>query len=447
MDRLFNPDTFFTIPDAELLFLLRDAFAPELERLKNAYSVSDPNIARPSTPSPSRILYGADYDEVNRTLVSVLSLRWLHNSQYDQFVEGQPEPVRLTRDSFAWMRQRAAEVPADCLQPLLTAVIINDLGKDPSLAVDYHSRTGEDVSALNHDAILLKACLQQGMVAAFDRLDSLQRAAVIRGLELGADFNYGQLAQTENAPACLNVLRRFSGSDHDRRAVALHFLEQLLDISGAAGHMDWTSARKLIEPIAQAYRVSHDVVTGILSGTLAPCSGYDLVLTRRADLLRHRGFRAFDLGNADDRAVLRLMCMGGVADRPTADLYEAVWASLDKPTRQGLVRSLNLPGSPAAPAVLPTYMPALLTQAADAANPSRTRREKERGLRSALLYLALVMTLPSPLDRHYQGAIVVERNVLDVLKNVVQNPAFREDPTILERAEVPRGTGVVFDET
>jgi hypothetical protein len=225
MVRLFNPDIFFTIPDAELLFLLREAFAHELERLKNAYSVSDPNIARPPTPSPSRILYGADYDEVNRTLVSVLALRWLHNSQYDRFVARQPESVRLTRESFSWMRQRAAEVPDNYLEALLTAVIINDLGEDPSLAVDYHSRTGEDVSALNHDAILLKACLQPGMVAALDRLAPLQRAGVMRGLELGADFNYGQLAQTENAPAYLSVLRRFSRSDHDRRAVAVHFLE------------------------------------------------------------------------------------------------------------------------------------------------------------------------------------------------------------------------------
>jgi hypothetical protein len=66
MDRPFNPDIFFTISDTEVLFLLREAFAHELERLKNAFSISDPNIARPSTPSPSRILYGADFDVFNR---------------------------------------------------------------------------------------------------------------------------------------------------------------------------------------------------------------------------------------------------------------------------------------------------------------------------------------------------------------------------------------------
>ncbi|KAK4118494.1 hypothetical protein N657DRAFT_675496 [Parathielavia appendiculata] len=111
------------------------------------------------------------------------------------------------RESFSWMRQRATGVPDDYLEALTTAVVINDLGKNPSLTVYYHLRRGEGVSALNHDAILLKACRQQGAV-------------------------------TENAPARLNVLRRFSESDYDRRAVALHFLEQQLDVSGAAGHMD-----------------------------------------------------------------------------------------------------------------------------------------------------------------------------------------------------------------
>ena len=439
MARLFDPATFFTISEKELLHLIRDKFAPELERLKRAYSVSDPTIIRPPEPSPSRILFGADHDEVDRTLVGVLALRWLHNEQYDVFVAGQPESVRLTRESFAWMREREAEAPDD-LDALVTALVINDLGKDKTLASDYYDRTGEDISALNHDAILLEAARKPGMIAALDRLDPRQRQEIVRGLELGADFNYGQLAQTENAPACLGVLCQFSGQN-DQRAVALHFLEQLLDIAGAAGHMDWTSARKPIEPIIQAYRISHDVVSGIISGTIDPCAGHQMVLTRRAELLCRRGFRNLRADIADERALLRLMCMGGVADQPTADLFDSAWNSLDSPTRQHLVRSLNAAGTQSKPAVQVTYAPALLTQAADANNTKRTWREKERHLHSALVYLARVMTLEAPLEPR---AIVVERNILDVLKNVVQSPTFRENPSILETTQVPRGTAIVF---
>ncbi|CDM28347.1 unnamed protein product [Penicillium roqueforti FM164] len=59
---------------------------------------------------------------------------------------------------------------------------------------------------------------------------------VLRAVELGATFNFGQLAQ---APACLSSLTRMKGHD---RSFRLRFVEQLLDIAGTARHLDWTYA-------------------------------------------------------------------------------------------------------------------------------------------------------------------------------------------------------------
>jgi len=306
MADIFQPSHFFNpeISDGEIISQLGGVFQQELDRLQRAYSIRDPSIEQPSkTPSPSRVLYGVEYDEVNRTLVSVLALRWLRNDDYDVFTAGQPKGALLTRESFRWLQQRALDAnvygDADSLAALVTALVINDLGKDPQLAIDYREATGHDIASLNHDAVLLRAC-EAGMVAALKRLPDPQlRAEVVRGLELGADFNYGQLAQAESAPACLAHLRGFR-SPADRHAVALHFVEQLLDIAGAAGHMDWTSARKLIEPIAKAYAVCHEVVQDILSrdGDGGDKDGdaeslgasYNVVLARRAEMLRDRGF-------------------------------------------------------------------------------------------------------------------------------------------------------------
>ena len=101
---MIHPDSFFTLSNKDVLLLIPDEFSEELERLKRAYSVRDLSFTAPSTPSPSQILFGQDFDEVNRTLVSVLALRWLANGQYEMFVKNQPQPVRLTRGSFDWMR-------------------------------------------------------------------------------------------------------------------------------------------------------------------------------------------------------------------------------------------------------------------------------------------------------------------------------------------------------
>src|SRR2546423_14271659 len=97
--------SFFTINDEDVLRQIRDDFSQELGRLQRAYSIRDPGATLPSTPSPSQVLYGTEYDEVNRTLVGVLALRWLHNGQYETFVGTQPGPVRLTRESFTWIRK------------------------------------------------------------------------------------------------------------------------------------------------------------------------------------------------------------------------------------------------------------------------------------------------------------------------------------------------------
>ena len=432
--QLLDLDSFFSASDEKVLLLIREDFTPELECLKRAYSHREGSSTPRSSPSPSQLLFDDEYDEVNRTLVSILALRWLHNRQYETFVGSQAHATRLSKASFEWLRalfNDDAMLDAQKLYALITSVVINDLGKDARLATTYQERTGIDISSLNHDAILLKA-VDAGLMPSLDRLAPPQKAAVVRGLRLGADFNFGQLAQAENAPACLSVLRDMR--DHDY-AFHLHFMEQLLDIGGAAGHLDWTCAKKLTEPILQAWRSAYDAATKVVAGSLSPRAGYDRILIYRALDLGAKGFRELDVDNPQERALMRLLCMGGVVNLETARLYDLTWDDIENPTKHVLVRALNLDGAPGEPAVQPTYMPALLTQAVDADGPG-TQNEKKRALQSTLRYLARVMTV----DDKWEGSVsVIERDVLDVLKEVVQSPQFRMDPTILESAVVPKG--------
>src|SRR5690554_1539272 len=133
-----------TISDTEFLHLVHDDFSPELERLKRAYSASSTGIPRPATPSPSHILYGEAFPEVNRTLVGVLALLWIHNGQYDAFVATQPDGVKLTRESFSWLGSFFASALAgpSGFYALLASMVINDLGKDPHLAQDCLAAMG-----------------------------------------------------------------------------------------------------------------------------------------------------------------------------------------------------------------------------------------------------------------------------------------------------------------
>ncbi|OIW22520.1 hypothetical protein CONLIGDRAFT_658239 [Coniochaeta ligniaria NRRL 30616] len=424
---------------ADMLPLIRDDFAPELERLKRAYSLRNGESCPPASPSPSQILFGQEYDEINRTLVGVLALKWLYTKQYETFVGSQAKSVRLSHSSFEWIHgffTKAITGPED-LYMLITSMVVNDLGKDSRLALDYQDRTGDDISSLNHDMILIKA-VKAGLVPCLNRLRKEVSEDIIRGMELGSEFNFGQLAQAENAPACLSSLLAMRGQE---KAFNFRFMEQLLDIAGAAGHVDWTCAKKLVQPIFDAYEAVYHAAMGIISGGLSLRGGYDLVLHRRAVFLRNRGMRQLDVESPDDRALARILCMGGVADLDTAELYEGVWSiMLSDSTRKALISSLNIDGSVDEPAIQPTYMPALMTQAVKIFEGNI--EAQERALASALRYLERLMTAT---DRPEGTVSVIERNVLDILKEVVQSTEFKADPTVLERADIPRGVAAKRD--
>ncbi|KAJ5211326.1 hypothetical protein N7491_011146 [Penicillium cf. griseofulvum] len=418
------PDSLFARSDEELIHLVYKEFPEEIDRLRRAYSIRDGPWTPPSTPSPSYTLYNEDYDEVNRTLVGVLALRWIHTGQCETFIGTQESASQLTRTSFDWIREFYTQLVRDSntLFTLITSIIINDLGKDPQLGSDCHAKIGVNFSTLNHDAILLVAC-KAGLVPSLNKLQDQDRDDVLRAIELGATFNFGQLAQAENAPACLSGLPRMKGHD---RSFQLRFMEQLLDIAGAAGHMDWTCAKKLIQPIFESYRNVYDVCEGVIVGSLTVRSGYDLILIRRAEFLRDKDVRLFHVEeNAEDRALMRLFCMGNVTTQEKALLYEDAWRALKDPVRDTLANALNLDGRRSEPAVQPTYIPALLGRIQDV-----------NALVCTLHYLSQVM---SATDIEDPSAVVIERSVYSVLKEFVQSDEFQEDPTILERIDVPDG--------
>ena len=356
--------------------------------------------------------------------MGILSLRWIHLGDYENFVRAQSPEVQLTRKSFLWIRQfyQQTIVGSDALYALITSIIINDLGKDPRLASDYQKVTGIDISNSNHDAILLKAC-DAGLIYSLEKLPSHYKADIVRAIELGATFNFGQLAQAENAPICLSGLLRMKDSP---RSFQLRFMEQLLDIAGAAGHMDWSCAKKLTQPIFESYRNVFDACQGVITGTLDLRGGYNLILIRRAVTLHNKGFRLMQVeASQNDRALTRLFCMGNVITLETAQLFEATWNSLDGPSRETMVTSLNMDGQRGEPVVQPTYMPAFLSRMKDG-----------RAVTFAFRYLCHLLTATDVED---PSAVVIERSLLGVLKRYVESGEFDQDPTILEKINIPKG--------
>lgn len=457
---------FYSIGDAACLNLVREAFPEELERLKNAYAIERESplkengiTGKQRSPTPSEILYGENFDEINRTLVGVLALRWIHNDDYETFTHCQPEHVRLQEDSFRWLQKLFDKHlhGSEDIFALVMSMVINDLGKDPNLEEDYYNRTRSDMrklSGMNHDMILLEAA-KVGMVPCLDRLQQQQRDDVMRGLELGSELNAGQLAQAENVPINLEGLLHMRGHEH---AFELKFMEQILDVAGASGHGDASCAKKLIEPVFQAFKVVYEVALEIIQADVQDGydkvlrDGYDKVLTKRGDMLQRKGFRRLTVHDDEQRALLRLLTMGRTSDAAQAELFTNAFNGLDLEDRRRLVEGLNIDGNEGERAVIPYYMPAMLSEVLENTK-DKSLLHRQDSLRSLMRYLGRVLqgeghhpgpqvnvlhVLPEDTEMQGPPGIVIERNVMKA-RETISSPAFMKDPSVLDKLDIPHG--------
>lgn len=424
---------FFEADDAKALKMISDAFVPELERLRNASTASEPGtgVGQGQDRSPSCRLFDKEYDEVNRTLVGILALKWIWNRDYEAFTSSQNKFVKLKPETF----ERLHKLFTDGLQEkadlfnLLTSTIINDLGKDPALAEDVSKITGLPAHAINHDMVIYEAA-KANIIPCIKRLDSKHKEELFLGLRLGSTLNGAQLAQAENVPGNLEGLLEMRGHRH---AFDLKFLELILDVAGAAGHLDARCAKMMIEPVAQAYLTTYEVALDIIEGRSSLREGYDTVLTRRADMLVEKGFRRMSAKDPQERALLRMFLMSRTADAEQADLFSKAYDALPISIRTRLVNGLNVDGYQDGKAILPYYMPAMFSEALENVAPEPLPAKIE-AMSSLMRFLTRVLDGTRPMPG--KEGKVVERNLM-FARATIRSQEFKEDPTVLDRLKIP----------
>ncbi|KAL4937776.1 hypothetical protein BDV06DRAFT_215635 [Aspergillus oleicola] len=425
---------FYPIPFDQLLHLIEKVYLAELERLKTAYPVSAPrNTSSPSHPqSPLHhhpaILYDTEYDEVNRTLTCIDLLRKIHNNDYAGFVGTEtPEARRLTERSFAKLRNlfQGSINSADDLSMLVTPIVINDLGKSPSLVSEFQqlARTQDNKVNSNHDLLLYSVIHDAPhLVPCIARVPSTHREILVRGLKLGATLSFGQVAQAECPAVSFAVLEwmrgnkstsRTASNENDNvdtmRAFQMGYLEQILDIAGALGHKDDTCAALLLEPTYQSYRAVYEVAINILPDCMEYQDRYTAILSRRMETL------ALDVQNPEHRAVMRLLCIWNTLVRST------VYDGLSSGMRAALVAGLGVDREDGRPAVQATYALAICS-AAIRGSQDNSLKEQRRALAAVFRYLARVHSAIETDDEaapQFRGILVLERDIRELALSTV----------------------------
>lgn len=429
--------------DMQNVQMFRAAFGPELEDLKNASPTVESSPTRmtrgslgQSQDSPSQLLYGAEYAEVNRTIVGMLALKWLVTNDYDSFTGQQAEPARLTPNSFQELRcffstglRNEADVYA-----LLVSTVVNDLGKDPELPKKVAKYAPKDADNPNHDLVAYIAA-RNGLLPLIDESkDTEYYGMLLQGLLFGSEVNIAQLAQAENVPGNLKFAKE-ELAGHEQ-TFALKFMELILDVAGAYGHIDSRSAKPMTEPVYQGYKASKQALLDIINGKCSVREGYDQVLSFRARLLTKEGYRSLRVEDPSERALLRLLTMGRTFTKDQAELFDGAFVGLAETCRQSLVDGLSVDGFDDGVAIVPYYSPALFSETIKNTTDS-PRERKIAALASLMRFLTRIYagTKPAPGTK----GRVVECSVAFV-QDVIKGEEFRQNPSILDDVEIPEAS-------
>ncbi|KAK2872036.1 hypothetical protein FQN49_002612 [Arthroderma sp. PD_2] len=431
--------TFATLSDIQVVQLFGLTFDWELNRLKHAKPTVETADNAPQGAldddglTPSRLLFGEDFVEVNRTIVGMLALKWLLAKDYDSFTRYQNPTRRLRLESFKKLHTvLIGGLPnAGDIYSLLVAIVVNDLGKDDSLEISLMEATGQIYD--NHDEVLLAAANAQ-LIPSINTLDPDLRSDLMLGLEIGSKLNLAQLAQAENVPASLQSIFSMRGKP---RAFFLKYMEVLLDIAGAGGHIDARSAGQMTEPVFQSYLAVYDALVETIGGRLSLQQAYDRVLSSRADILQDTGFRRLSTRIPNERSLLRLLTMGRVADRALADCFSKAFGDLPDSLRKSLIEGLSTDGLSVKPAVLPYYAPGLIAEGLRncADGPAYI---KLHAVGALMRFLARVYdeTASKPPACQSETAPDIIQVDLSFAHMIVASEQFKRDPTVLDSVPI-----------
>ena len=434
---------FWTMADVENVMMFAAAFGPELDDLKHASPTveSSPTYTTrgslgDSHYSPSQLLYGAEYTEVNRTIVGMLALKWLVANKYDSFTGQQAESAKLTPESFQELRRlflKGLRNEAD-VYALLVSTVVNDLGKDPMLPKKVAKYVPKYTHNPNHDLVAYIAA-KNGLLPLIDEVkDTEYHGMLLQGLLFGSEVNIAQLAQAENVPGNLKIVKE-ELAGHEQ-TFALKFMELILDVAGAYGHIDSRSAKPMTEPVYQGYKVSRQALLDIINGKCSVREGYDEVLSFRAQLLAKDSYRSLRVEDPSERALLRLLTMGRTFTKDQAELFEEAFAGLDGTRRQLLVYGLNVDGFEDGVAIVPYYSPALFSETLK--NTTDSPQETQIAALSSLMrFLTRIYagTKPTPGTK----GRVLECSVAFV-QDIIKGDEFRKDPSVLDDVDIPEAS-------
>ncbi|KAE8353707.1 hypothetical protein BDV28DRAFT_132576 [Aspergillus coremiiformis] len=409
---------FIEIPDDTALDLFKEAFGTELSHLRDASPTVESGASKPLQGSPSQRVFRRDFHEVNRTLTSMLAIKWVLAGDYATFTGGQKDN-KLEVGSFEKLQTFCRDrlpTPEE-IYALIVAMAIDDIGKDKALAKDL------GMVEKNHAEVLLEA-VRREKVPALETVTEQNKKDIIQSLEIGSKLDISQMVQGETVPRSLLVL---NDGRRLEKAFNIKAMVTFLDVGGAAAHCNPRGCVVMTQPVFRHYMKAIELLDSYRqeeSPDWTEC--YGKYLAYRHAILEGAGLVSLSAETLEGRALLRLLCMGRVETKARADQFLSAFTSLVPDTKQKLVNGLSVMGIGDGKAILPYYAPGILSEMLRGVPEDRIMEF----LRVFMRFLVKVYDGSQP-DRTKPDDL--EERDLAGFQELVKTADFKRDPEILVR--------------
>jgi hypothetical protein len=372
--------------------------------------------------SPSKQMFGEVHTEFDRTVVGILTLKWVLEGNYDQFTSVQKAELKLTRAAFEQLRQftRSNIKDPEDLDAMITYMVINDLGKVKSIVADLKTRF--KIEDPDHDVILLQALrLDPSISEAFLRLSESGKKKVLAGLE--SRFNLGQFIQGENVAGSLTFLKALDEDEFN-----FHLIHAIYDIAGAAGHVNPSGSVVMTESTYAGISLGLDKLSLLRKGA-SPKEVYLNFMAARAKQL------SLSVENPHWLVDIRLNLLFRSAGPQDTVLVREVFERLPPNARAILNQELSTLGTDDGYATLVYYAPALIANLRrvikDAGEPDSDRKALEKGL----ITLARIYQEARVILKKQKGDGVFTVNINSIAEAVGKTPKGKM-PDILDQHSI-----------
>eukprot|EP00928_Gymnodinium_smaydae_P025977 TRINITY_DN20535_c0_g1_i1.p1 TRINITY_DN20535_c0_g1~~TRINITY_DN20535_c0_g1_i1.p1 ORF type:complete len:1171 (+),score=113.28 TRINITY_DN20535_c0_g1_i1:449-3514(+) len=287
----------------------------------------------------------------DRTICSILCMYWALNERYEDFVFGQSDDQKLTRESWRGITKMASSSRFSVdnweqLDYVIIALMLHLLGKakhwrrvcapgisDPAIAA---------LEVVSHNPEKLPSVA---------RLSVVGRAEVMKLLTLDSNFNLAQLLQAECIPDTVLSFASFV-QEYGALAQRRYEFKWLCEMGSIAGWSRPYGSMFLTEKMYQSIALALSSMENI-SQTSA-IEAYRQYLRMRAIP------QGLPIETDRDHAVVRVACFLRLYDRASAGEVIKAFQRLSPPEHSELVTYLTGSKAPGRPAIMLMFAPALM---------------------------------------------------------------------------------------